>query len=147
MKTIRLLLADDHPPGTSVARPSLIGRTSGREDGRRWEGPRQGGFSLELLPFWKSRKVFSCLPHNFHFCFRIQAGLPRVAGSVPEPASPPTRRLSPLVKSSRRRRTPFGTPRRVLPRLTAPRVRLACRLGSFVTNPREQFGLEEFTCI
>ena len=33
--------------------------TADRGDGRRREGPHQGGFSLELLPFWKSREVFS----------------------------------------------------------------------------------------
>ncbi len=39
-------------------------------DGRRREGPHQGGYFLEFLPFWKSREVFFCLPHNFHLCFR-----------------------------------------------------------------------------
>jgi len=113
MKKIRFHRADDHPLGTSVARLSLIGRTSGRRDGRRREGPHQGGFSLELLPFWKIREVFFCLPHNFHLCFRVQVCLPPVAGSALEPASLiPTKGLSPLVKSSRMRRTPFGTPRR-----------------------------------
>jgi hypothetical protein len=113
MKKTRFLLADDHPLGPSVARLSLIGRTSGRGGGSRREGPHQGGFSLELLPVWKSRKVFSCPPHNFHLCLRVQAGLPRVAGSAPEPASLTSRRgLSPLLESSRRGRAPFGTPRR-----------------------------------
>jgi len=70
MKKIRLLLADDHPLGTSVARLSLIGRTSGRGGRSQTGGPSQGGFSLEFLPVWKSREVFFCLPHNFHLCFR-----------------------------------------------------------------------------
>jgi len=33
------------------------------------------------------------------------------------------------------------------PSLMAPLARYACRLGCFITNPREQCGLEEFTCI
>jgi len=59
MKKILVHLADDHPLGTSVARLSLIGRTSGDEAGRRREEPHHGGFSLGFLPFWKSPEVFS----------------------------------------------------------------------------------------
>jgi hypothetical protein len=38
MKNILVHLADDQPLDTSVARLSLIGRTSGRGTGRRQEG-------------------------------------------------------------------------------------------------------------
>ena len=38
MKKILVHLADDQPLDTSVARLSLIGRTSGRGTGRRQEG-------------------------------------------------------------------------------------------------------------
>jgi len=57
MKKIRLLLADDHPLVLQWLACLLFGRTSGG-DGCRQEGPPQGGFSLELLSFWKIREVF-----------------------------------------------------------------------------------------
>ena len=28
------------------------------------------GFHQKLLPVWKGREVFFCLPHNFHLCVR-----------------------------------------------------------------------------
>jgi len=59
MKKILVHLADDHPLGPPVARLSLIGRTSGRGDGRRRKGPLHRGFSLGFLPFWKSPEAFS----------------------------------------------------------------------------------------
>jgi hypothetical protein len=45
--------------------------------------------------------------------------------------------VSPLVESPRRWRTPFGTPRRGVACLPAPRARLACQLGDFIKNLRE----------
>jgi hypothetical protein len=153
MKKIRFLLADDYPLGTSVARRSRIGRRSGRAGGRRREGPHQGGFSLELLPFWKNREVFFCLPHNFHLCFKDHVCLPPVAGSAPEPASLiPTKGLSngaqpPCRILTKGARSLWNSQAGVLLRLTAPRASLACRLGGFVTNPREQCWLEECTCM
>ncbi len=44
---------------------------------------------------------------------------------------------SPLVKSPRRGRTPFETPRRDVPRLVAPRACLAWRPRDFATNRHE----------
>jgi hypothetical protein len=44
---------------------------------------------------------------------------------------------SPFVESPRRGHTPFGTPRRGVARLPAPRARLACHLGDFIKNLRE----------
>ena len=93
MKKTLVHLADDHPLGTSVARLSLIGRTSGRGDGRRREGPHQGGLSLELPPFWKSREVFSASRTiSVYFLGLKYASLraPRAVSHVVLAVSPPT---------------------------------------------------------
>ena len=68
----------------------------------------------------------------FQVCF------PSVVGSALKPASPtPTRGPAPLWNPHEGGIPPSELPGGVLPRLAAPRARLAWRLSGFVTNPRE----------
>jgi hypothetical protein len=59
MKKILVHLAEDQPIDTSVVRLSLIGTNIGSWGLSQTGEPHHGGYSLECLPFWKSKEVFS----------------------------------------------------------------------------------------